>query len=314
MDSGVENSEQGLRPTVHGFPTLHEQRLQLQKQRCLDHSTGTLRLPLHLRPLLAMQAWVTYVLLRTGINSRVVTLAWFLVALVAYAIIALGAPWSFVAGAGLVYVKIMLDLTDGELGRYQKRFMSPEQDLATHMQGIYLDRVCHIVENPLWGLALGCGAYQLTGNLWMVLCGVSVAVFRTFARFDGLLQEHIVLQFRERIAAAAHDGIVNQSADAARRHGHILRGVYAKLVFWLKNGKRFNHLIFVFGTIDWICSAAFGAALAVQAFLLFAGVVCLLAMVVRISSVQFSNFLFDRARQTLAACEVFDAKAESDQD
>ena len=276
------------------FPSLRVQILHLRKRRYSRPSEVS---PL-LRPLLAIEALVTYGLLRTGINSRMVTLSWFLVGLLACGIIAWGQPWCFVLGACLLYIKTILDLADGVIGRFEKQFMSVKQDIQAYMKGIYLDRIQHAIESPFLGLALGWGVYRLTGNQWIIVCGLSVAVFRVFYRFDRILQHHVPDRFRERMCKLLDDGRVGRSGSAAQSGSSFVSRVFATLYFWAGgSNRRINSLILVFGLLDWLSVGMLETVWAMEGLMVALGILGPCAMIAKISSTQLGNSLWRRARQ-----------------
>ena len=276
--------------------TISEQRLQLRKRRYRDPCTT----PLHIRPLLAVEDVIRYVLIRSGVSSRLVTFSWFIVGLTAHLATAYGALWSFALGAILVYLKIILDITDGEIGRYQKRFMDERQDVVSHMKGIYLDRIQHAIESPLWGVALGVGAYRLTGNKWMLLCGLLIAIFRLFWRFENILRQHINDMFKERLNVETlkepQQQLVGTAQEAVRKTFGIR--FWESVTLWFRNGKRFNLLVFSCAGVDLILDSVFEFSGFLPTLVIAAGIIAPLSMAVRILSSQFGRLLIDGSQST----------------
>ena len=114
--------------------------------------------------LLPFQSFITNVICHSPINSRQLTISWLIIKLIAYGILLMGAPWAFITGSLLIFIAIILDGSDGEVGRYKARVMTPEQDISTFINGLYLDRVSHILSTPLWPLAIAWGLYEIVGN------------------------------------------------------------------------------------------------------------------------------------------------------
>ena len=75
--------------------------------------------------LLPFQSLITSIVCHSPVNSRQVTIAWLIIKLIAYGFLLIGAPWAFVTGAFLIFVAIALDGSDGEIGRYKARAMTP---------------------------------------------------------------------------------------------------------------------------------------------------------------------------------------------
>lgn len=252
-----------------------------------------------LRVLLAIEALITNGLLRAGVNSRIVTLSWFLVGLLACGVIATGRPWSFALGACLLYLAVILDLADGAIGRFEKQFMSVEKDIETHMKGIYLDRIQHAVASPFLGLALGWGVYQLSGNQRMILCGMSVALFHLFFRFNRILQEDIPALFRDRICRLLKDGRTDRSKLTAQSAPHFLTRLFGTLYVWGSSCKRFGLLLMAFGLLDWLSVSMFETAWAMEGLMVALGILCPCVIVATVARMECGNFLFVLAQQTL---------------
>ena len=278
----AHSSVKNMTNRVHDLPppSREEQRKTLRKPQ-YDGVTSRQRV---LAAVLHVEDCARNVLLRIGVPSRVVTFAWFLVGLAGSATTALGQPWSFVFGALLVYLKLVLDIADGELARYQKRFMDEQTDIRTHMQGIYLDRMQHAIDSPLWGLALGVGAWRMTGDVRLIGCGVALAFFRSWVRFDGLLRKHIAETFALRIAALEESGC--ELAPAGRGNPSWLGRVADTLALWVRNGKRLNLLVLAAGLADWLLVWSSGHVFFVPVLVAGAAGIGLTAMTGQIAATQ----------------------------
>ena len=197
-----------------------------------------------------IQVYFSYVAIRLGLNSTMVTVLWLLVAFAGYAITAVGTPVTFIAGALLLYLKTILDGSDGEVARFRKQFVSAEDDLTSFIHGIYLDKVFHIIEKPLWGLSLAMGLYRMHGEPWIFAAGVSLAVFLGFCRHNATLQGDIPRQFAERVRKLRDAGAFSQFVDNEDQKDSILVRVADKAHLWMRNGKRFNMLVLLCGVFD----------------------------------------------------------------
>ncbi|NOX54764.1 MAG: hypothetical protein GXP27_10060 [Planctomycetes bacterium] len=124
------------------------------------------------------------------------TISWFVLALIAYGFFCIGRVWTFLLGTVLIFLKMVLDIADGEIGRAQGGHLDKAEDASRHLRGIYLDRVQHAVESPIWGMTLGLGTYRLTGDAWMVLCGMCVSAARVF-----WIAEPLVRRYRQPFAS-----------------------------------------------------------------------------------------------------------------
>jgi energy-converting hydrogenase Eha subunit C len=232
------------------YPTVGELRRLVKKRERQRFSAMWFLEPI--------QAYVSYILIRLGLNSIQVTVLWFVVALAGYAVNCIGTPLAFIGGALLLYLKTILDGCDGEVARFQKQFVSEEQDLTTFINGIYLDKVFHIIEKPLWGLSLAFGLYISSGEPWIFAAGLSVALFHVFCRHNSAVQNDIPRRFATKVQAAAGHG---QFADLAlnstvAEQDSLPVRIFDKVNFWMRNGKRLNLLVIACSVVDLALSAA----------------------------------------------------------
>lgn len=197
-----------------------------------------------------IQVYFSYVLIRLGLSSIHVTVLWLLVALAGYAVTAIGTPLAFIGGALLLYLKTILDGSDGEVARYRKQFVSQEEDLESFIHGVYLDKVFHIIEKPLWGLSLAFGLYRMTGEPWIFAAGVSLAVFHGFCRHNATLQQDIPRQFAEKAAAVFNSSQSTQAPAGAAKKDPIPVRAMDKLLLYMRNGKWFNLLVLLGASFD----------------------------------------------------------------
>ena len=218
-----------------------------------------------------IQAYFSYVLIRLGLNSLQVTVLWFCVAFVGYAVTAIGHPLAFLGGALILYLKTILDGCDGEVARYRKQFVSEEEDLTTFIHGVYLDKVFHIIEKPFWGLSLAFGLFQMTGDVRIFAAGISYSVFLAFCRHNATLQKDIPHQFAKRIQSLYEvQGLEPPNSDEQSRESLFVR-VADKIEFWMRNGKKFNLLVILAAIVDTVSLAAGGPTVAVLTLVVAVG-------------------------------------------
>ena len=208
-----------------------------------------------MRILLPIQTVVTRVLIRTPINSRQLTVLWFTITLGAYGVMLLGVPWAFVVGSLMVYVAMILDGSDGEVGRYQARNMTPEEDLITHINGMYLDRLCHLLTSPFWPLAIAVGLYQMVGEPVVFAAGAALAMFQIFRRGKQLLDAYLVVLFRDRAAKMVKERGLDSLVSPPAESESFLARVSNRVEHLIRNGKRFNMLILLSAAVDWVLIA-----------------------------------------------------------
>lgn len=221
---------------------------------------------------------VRHALLLVRAPARAVTFSWFLVAIAADLLIAQGTLCTFLAGTLLVQLKVWLDIVDGEIGRHQKQFLSSTDNAVSHLKGLYLDRIQHAIESPIWGFALGYGMSQLIGSRWFVLVGVCLAAYYSYSRHDKRLRIFIRHMFSEQVALSRPILNMHSSARHEAKLPSAFRAAWHKALLWLRNGKRFNILLLVAATIDMTCQQRLSAPVALPVLVLSAGVMAFLGL------------------------------------
>jgi energy-converting hydrogenase Eha subunit C len=226
------------------YPTVGELRRLVKKRERARFSAMWFLEPI--------QAYFSYALIRLGLNSIQVTVLWFMVALAGYAVNCIGTPMAFIGGAVLLYLKTILDGCDGEVARFHKQFVSEEEDLTTFINGIYLDKVFHIIEKPLWGISLAFGLYVCFGEPWIFAGGLSVALFHVFCRHNSAMLADIPRRFAARVkAVAVHGQFADLDVDSAETaQDSVPIRIMDKVNFWMRNGKRLNSLIIGCSVVD----------------------------------------------------------------
>lgn len=200
--------------------------------------------------LLAIETRLTRLLMLLGVGSRAVTIIWVILLLAAYGIMLIGTAWGFVLGSLLVYLFLLLDWCDGEIGRFEKQFMTPEENQRTFINGLYLDRVAHGLTSPLWGIALGVGLYRCTGDQFTLIAAVTMAMFWGTRQTVGLTRSYLDERFLESVReAVAHGEFEEFRKEVAPRDGIIVR-LLDYLEWRLGNVKTVNLLILVCGLLD----------------------------------------------------------------
>ncbi|MCA9248919.1 MAG: hypothetical protein KDA42_17450 [Planctomycetales bacterium] len=213
-------------------------------------------------------------LIRTRVSAIQLTVAWFVVSLVSFGVTAIGSPWGFVAGALLLYAAIIIDLCDGEIGRFRAQSMTPEEDLVTYIHGVYLDRVFHFISSQLWPLAIALGLYRMHGQVWAFVAAVPVLLSINIHRLRPYLNAYLFKRF----ARAVRDLQEAGGFDKWRERQYVNRWLIVR-VFWylstlIRNGKRTNFVLLVAGLIDcaWLVAGMPAYCQAVHGSFLLMGV------------------------------------------
>ena len=226
-------------------PSPKEIAVTARKSRLLGDN-----IPWMWRLFLPVQTRATRLLLRAGINSRQCTVLWLLTSLAGFGLTAVGLPWTFLLGAILVYLQQVLDGTDGEMGRYNKTFMTDEEDVRTHINGLYLDRVAHAINSSLWGLALACGLYRSTGAIVVVPAGIGMVVFHVVNRVDSAVTALLVKQFEGRVERVLKNGGFTGIDDRSAKSETLVVRLVEKIALWAVHGRRVNLWVLACSMVD----------------------------------------------------------------
>jgi len=114
---------------------------------------------------------------RKWITPNGITLASFLVALLAAVLIVAGGHWNFIVAAVLIHLAHVLDCMDGQMARY-RNVSSPV--------GSYFDRLTDQIQVTVWFGALGYAAYAQTASvlpLFYAFVGVAFYSLRGYAKY-----------------------------------------------------------------------------------------------------------------------------------
>ena len=205
-----------------------------------------------MRILHPLQDFLTRLLVRTSISPQQLAVVWIALSLGSYAVSSVGTPIAFVVGALILYLAIVLDLCDGELGRYRAMSMTPEEDFQTFVHGMFLDRIAHLALTPLWPLAVAWGLFAMCGDAVVFLAGLALASYHTVCRALPHVRSYLREFFQGRIAELDDQYVAARSSSSAPRSAGWGSRLVAKIELWVRNGKRFNCLILIGGLADCI--------------------------------------------------------------
>jgi len=211
-----------------------------------------------IRLLHPFQDRLTRMLIGSRVASWQLTVAWFLLSLVSYGVSAVGLPETFLAGAIILFIAIVVDLCDGEIGRARGRQMSDEDDLRSFIKGMFLDRMCHTICTPLWPMAVAWGLYVLHQEAFVLLAGLSLAAYHTACRGLPHLEAYLAVYFRDRVLRSSCDSPVDAGSLAAEQSSSVLDRLGCKIELWVRNGKRFNFMILSASFADVVIAQALG--------------------------------------------------------
>jgi hypothetical protein len=154
-----------------------------------------------------------------------------------------------------LYFAIVLDLCDGEIGRYRARSMSREEDFSTFVNGMYLDRMSHMALTPIWPLAIAWGLYTMSGEAAVFLAGLALASYHTACRARPQVCSYLREFFHERIADLDDEYVATRQLASEPGNSQWLGRLGAKVELWVRNGKRFNCMLLIGGLAD--CAARY---------------------------------------------------------
>ena len=100
--------------------------------------------------------YATKLFLRLGLSPNAVTWLFIATGLAAAAVLSLGGVAAAAGAFGLIQLQILLDCSDGEVARWQRRFS---------VRGIYLDRIGHYLTETALPIALGIAVDEVVLGL-----------------------------------------------------------------------------------------------------------------------------------------------------
>jgi len=115
----------------------------------------------------SISIYITRLLLITPITANQTTLLDIAIGLIGCFFIATGEPLNFLIGCLILQFWLAFDCVDGEIARYRK---------TASITGLYVDRVNHIVIEPLIFVSLSIGVYFNYPTISVILLGHSAAL------------------------------------------------------------------------------------------------------------------------------------------
>lgn len=115
-----------------------------------------------------LSIYLTRLLLYTPITANQVTLFMTIVGLLSGLLFAYGDYWYSIIGALLYFLYHLLDHVDGEIARYRG---------SASLRGYYIERLSHIVVQPLIFVGISFGLYHNFNNILAFVFGYSASLF-----------------------------------------------------------------------------------------------------------------------------------------
>lgn len=169
-----------------------------------------------------LSIYITAAIVNSRIKPNTVSLVNIMVGFGAYVCFAIGGTGWFAAGLFVLFLNLVCDCVDGEIARFRNK---------TSLTGLYLDRFNAILMYPLTLYSISIGAYNVTGNLWIVLWGCTAGMLYLFLR----------IAYSNAIVCA-YEGLVGVKG-GWRESNYKLKGKYSEgmegaLVKHLRKGSR----------------------------------------------------------------------------
>jgi phosphatidylglycerophosphate synthase len=173
----------------------------------------------------------------TWLTPNRITLASFVVALVATALIVVGDTANFIVAALLIQLSHILDCMDGQMARYRN---------SSSASGSYFDRATDQIQVSLWFGAIAYAAYQQSLDVlpaFLAFVGVAGYSLRGYTKYVAIHTEmyrdaNYLVRVAEDISAHDHD----QQARASVR-------LWEELAWFITEQRKFFHFnegVFVF--------------------------------------------------------------------
>ena len=199
-----------------------------------------------------VQIYITKVLLTLGFTSLSTTILWCIVGVMASGLLCFGSVPATIAGCILLYLQVALDGCDGEIARYNRRLITPEEDFRFFVRGIYLDECCHTVINPARLMGLAYGIYTQTHRVEFIFCGVAMAYLVLFRMTTSFAIPFTI----NKLAHKLPETMSSAENDTTKRSvkENFPERVISKVFQYYTNGKGLFMALIWLTLIDFICS------------------------------------------------------------
>ncbi len=174
--------------------------------------------------------YLSWIFVHLGISATAITFSRFFIGLIGIFLIGIGEYKFALAGLLIFQFAILLDLSDGEVYRYQTWKTKKKQDI---LLGPFLDKVFDHFYRPLLLIAAGVGAWNLLGNIYFLYLGMAGAFLITT---DQMIKLRIfeVLVYRQRFEYLREEKarIVSQSSQKDKIYELFRINNLLTLYFW----------------------------------------------------------------------------------
>ena len=182
-----------------------------------------------------VQAYITKVLLTFGFTSLGTTILWCVVGVVASALLCLGSFIPTLIACALFYLQIALDGCDGEIARYNKRFVSREKDFELFVRGVYLDEICHLICSPARIFGVAFGIYTQTHRIEFIVCGILMAYLVHFRMSSAFSMAFVVNKLAHKLPESLNS--LDGESDRSHWKESFFDRVIQTLYMYYVNGK-----------------------------------------------------------------------------
>lgn len=171
------------------------------------------------------------------ITPNLVTLASFVTAVIAAALIGIGGTVSFLLAAALIHLSHVFDCMDGQMARYRQ---------ATSASGSFFDRATDQLQVSLWFGAAGYAAYDQSGRvlpIFLAFIGVAFYSLRGYAKY---VEIHIEMSRNSRYLEQNSEPPSTDTQPATAVRGFDLSGALKWFALEQRKILHFNEGVFIF--------------------------------------------------------------------
>ena len=187
-----------------------------------------------------VQIYVTKVLLTLGFSSLSTTFLWCFVGLIVSTFLGVGSFLFAYLACLLLYLQIVLDGCDGEIARYNRRLITPEEDFQFFVRGIYYDECCHLICNPARLMGLAYGMFLQTQRIEFILSGIAIAYLILFRMGASFGAAYTINKLAHKLPSSLHS--TQEKRDNSPPKETLFERILQKGFVYYVNGK---HLLFV---------------------------------------------------------------------
>jgi hypothetical protein len=171
------------------------------------------------------------------LTPNLVTLASFVTALIAAALVGIGGMFNFILAAALIHLSHIFDCMDGQMARYRQ---------ATSASGSFFDRATDQLQVSLWFGAAGYAAYEQSGRVLPIFLAFIGVAFYSLRGYTKYIEIHIEMSRNSRYLEQDAEPLSPDTEPATAVRGFDLFGALKWFAREQRKILNFDEGVFIF--------------------------------------------------------------------